>query len=478
MPSAVLTGIALYGGYNVNVEEWKKTQLQKHTSQYTHFDPRVSLKSCLGYISSPQKVCHHGFYPFIHYTIKNRKVKKGKSVAPKKREIYYAAHLDSWIYRYYAYLINEKYNLRVKEIGIDNVAIAYRTDLKKNNIDFSKRAFQFIRSIGPCYVMIGDFTNFFDNLDHAYLKERLCDLLAVDRLTDDWYAVYKNVTRFSYVELKDLLELNGLEDTREGRREFNKRSRKRALSTKLFRANKGIVHANPNCKYGVPQGSPISAALANVYMLIADKQIHEYTSSLGGMYMRYSDDFIVIIPDTEAGEDGKDHYNIIKEILSLVPNLVFEASKTNIFYCSNQTVTNCTNQFIEQEKQGKNIIEFLGFSFDGKCVRIRDKTISKYYNKLYRKLRTIINNQGYSSQNKRISGKNLYKKYSYKGSRRYQKTLAKKEERPIEEKLGYGNFFDYVAEAKEKFGEETVAIVMRRHMQKIRKQLDLIPELK
>lgn len=111
-------------------------------------------------------------------------------------------------------------------------------------------------------------------------------------------------------------------------------------------------------------------------------------------------------------------------------------------------------------------------------LRLRNGTISKYYNKLYRKLRTIINNQGYSPQNKRISGKNLYKKYSYKGSRRYQKTLAKKEERPIEEKLGYGNFFDYVAEAKEKFGEETVAIVMRRHMQKIRKQLDLIPELK
>lgn len=86
MPSAVLTGIALYGGYNVNVEKWKKTQLQKHTYQYTHFDPRVSLKSCLGYISSPQKVCHHGFYPFIHYTIKSRKVKKGKSVAPKKRD--------------------------------------------------------------------------------------------------------------------------------------------------------------------------------------------------------------------------------------------------------------------------------------------------------------------------------------------------------------------------------------------------------
>ena len=88
----------------MDLQEWKAKQSQKVISQYTHFDRRISLESCFEYISSPQKVSHHGFYPFIHHILKSRKVK----AEPKKRNIYYAAHMDSWIYRYYAYLINER----------------------------------------------------------------------------------------------------------------------------------------------------------------------------------------------------------------------------------------------------------------------------------------------------------------------------------------------------------------------------------
>src|SRR5699024_2159519 len=121
-------------------------------------------------------------------------------------------------------------------------------------------------------------------------------LLSIEKLPDDIYAVYKNATRVSYVELQDLLKLNGLEDTRKGRKEFNDRSHERALSPEQFRQNKSIGHTSPHPKYGVPQGSPISAVLANVYMLAADKKLQEYISSFEGFYMRYSDDFIVIIP--------------------------------------------------------------------------------------------------------------------------------------------------------------------------------------
>ena len=46
----------------------------------------------------------------------------------------------------------------------------------------------------------------------------------------------------------------------------------------------------------IPQGSSISAVLANIYMIEADKKINEYVVSLGGMYRRYSDDFIVVVP--------------------------------------------------------------------------------------------------------------------------------------------------------------------------------------
>ena len=56
----------------MNLYEWKEKQSQKMAPQYTHFDRRISLDKCFGYITSPNKVAHHGFYPFIHYTIKSR----------------------------------------------------------------------------------------------------------------------------------------------------------------------------------------------------------------------------------------------------------------------------------------------------------------------------------------------------------------------------------------------------------------------
>ena len=39
--------------------------------------------------------------------------------------------------------------------------------------------------------MIGDFTKFFDMLDHDYLKGQWCSLLQVERLPKDHYAVFK-----------------------------------------------------------------------------------------------------------------------------------------------------------------------------------------------------------------------------------------------------------------------------------------------
>ena len=39
--------------------------------------------------------------------------------------------------------------------------------------------------------MIGDFTHFFDNLDHAYLKKQWCSLLECERLPKDHYNVLR-----------------------------------------------------------------------------------------------------------------------------------------------------------------------------------------------------------------------------------------------------------------------------------------------
>ena len=110
-------------------------------------DFRTDLSKCSDYITSPEKVATHAFYPFIHYTIEFEKYSKDKGKKIKKREICYASHIDRCIYQYYNHLLDEMYIKRVHEIDISDSVVAYRSDLKKNNIHFSHDAFSFIKKM-------------------------------------------------------------------------------------------------------------------------------------------------------------------------------------------------------------------------------------------------------------------------------------------------------------------------------------------
>lgn len=171
--------------------------------KYIHFDEKVSLylDSIRKYVLNPDSIATHSFYPFIHFTKKQNKFGKEK----KYREIRYCCHLDRCVYQRYSFLLNFIYNKHVENIGINDVAIAYRDNLNKNNIDFAKEAFDSIKQMSPCTVIVGDFTDFFDNLDHDYLKNALCKLLNVDKLPNDYYAIYKNITRYASWDWSDLV---------------------------------------------------------------------------------------------------------------------------------------------------------------------------------------------------------------------------------------------------------------------------------
>ena len=139
--------------------------IQKSKKAYAHFDLRTNVVKARKYITNPDKIKHHGFYPFIKYVMEYdrfHKVDGELKVDTKKRPICYSAHIDRCIYQYYSALLNEKYNLRLKRDGIDKVPVAYRTDLHCNNIDIFKQIVDFINEHLSCYVMIGDFTKFFD----------------------------------------------------------------------------------------------------------------------------------------------------------------------------------------------------------------------------------------------------------------------------------------------------------------------------
>lgn len=437
----------------MNTQQWINSEkVIKHSKKsYSHFDYRTNVSLCSDYITSPEKVSKHGFYPFIHYEIKMVKFNKNKGKKPPKvRDICYAAHIDRCIYQYYNFLLNEKYNERIENDGISSVPVAYRTDLHQSNIHFAKRAFDFIRTSQSCYVMIGDFTGFFDNLDHTYLKKQWCSLIGNDRLPEDHYAVYKNITRYSKWEMTDLLKLNGLPNDASGIKKLNNKSL--VISHKQFNENRNMIVKNQN-SYGIPQGSPISALLANVYMLDVDKIIYDIVTAQNGMYMRYSDDFIIALPNIEKKAAENILSNIVK-LINLTDGLTLQNEKTQFFLFDGKTIVNCGSDFHSDADCKNRYINFLGFTFNGKDVVIRPKTVTKYYYRMYRKAKGITSQGGISKNGKKISNRNLYQKYSIRGA--YGKD---------------GNFLSYVLRAQSVFGEPSIERDTKNHMQKIRRAL-------
>lgn len=432
----------------MNFDEWKEKVKRK---RYAHFDKKITLHQAWKYISNPQNIITHSFFPFIHHTLKITKYSKAKGKTTKKREICYSAHMDRYIYQYYAYLLNDEYNKRAVVDGFDKCSIAYRNNLKMNNIDFSKKAFDKIKELKECYVIIGDFKNFFDSLDHKYLKKRMCDLLQVDKLREDYYAVFKNITKYSTWELSDLLNENRLLPNIYGIRKLNKQDL--VIPWSKFKALKKD-RVKPNKQpFGIPQGSPISAVLSNIYMIEFDVEMNSYVSSKDGLYMRYSDDFIVIIPKEKASPLDQE-LNQLMSIIKKTPSLILEPDKTQLFEYNEGNVDSFEIHEAALIKTSKKKIDYLGFSFDGKIVTIRDKTISKYYNKLNRNVKKILKRNEDSKTKEMI---NLYRKFGYHG---ISKDVKKR------------NFLSYVALAERKFGpNERVSLVKRRHIQKIKKRL-------
>ncbi len=433
----------------------KKKSIFKYKT-YAHFDERKCVDSIKEYIYNPTKIKEHSFYPFIldihkmnKFDVEKYKLrKKGEYsenlLKPKSRNIMFSSHIDRYIYQLYNYKLNIRYNKFAKTYGIDKCSIAYRNNLHgKNNISFAHEVFKFILNTNNCYIMIGDFKDFFENIQHKYLKRMLCKIFYASRLEEDYYAVFKNITSYSYFDLKDICKIKNI--TKKDLYKREKITDKITGKTKeVFKMNK-IMNANEigiykkylkhNKEMGIPQGSSISSVLANIYMIDADKKINDLVTSNKGIYRRYSDDFIVVIP-CESSEKFKYVFKSIKEILKKNGNPQLEDKKTKVFFYKENTIKNVNTEFLKNTLNRKNEIDFLGFSFDGKKIKIRDKSLSKFYYRMYGKIKTIAKCHGITKKGKRISNKELYRLYSEYGK-----------------KIGHGNFITYNERCEKKFNE-------------------------
>ena len=182
----------------------KKRKIYKNKN-YTHFDSRKpEYWKYLNSIKNPKWIERHAFYPFIYYK-EGRNKFNGEEIIPKSRDIRYSSHIDRYIYEYYNDILSKKYNKYAKQLGINQAVIAYRTNLNKNNIHFSRDVFKFLNKQENAFIIVSDFTNFFDSLNHQYLKDRLKEILKVDTLPNDYYKIFKSITKYSYIEYNDIL---------------------------------------------------------------------------------------------------------------------------------------------------------------------------------------------------------------------------------------------------------------------------------
>ena len=145
-----------------------------------------------------------------------------------------------------------------------------------------------------------------------------------------------------------------------------------------------------------------------------------------------------------------------------------------IFKCFDGKIVNCTSKYIHDGNDGKNAVDFLGFSFDGTNIRIRSKTIGKFYNNMYRTIKYDIRNGR--------GTKRAYKKFSERGSAYYRQNNKRNTHTTGDAlKIARGNFHDYVFRAESIFkiteDRESIGTDTNKSMQKIRKAVNAAKRL-
>ena len=260
--------------------QWFKTR------GYRHFDAPVG-SDYAEKVCNSEFVAGHSWLPLIHFVKRIKRYKKiDNKTVYKDRDIMFASHRDACILGKYSFELSRLLDEHYVKFGLDGNVIAYRK-LGRANYNFSADAFRFAKAKGECVVLCFDITGFFDNLDHGILKNRLKRLLKVDELPADWFSVFWHITKFNKVEMADLLA-----DPNFGPRVKEKSREPIATIAEVNKAGIAIV-PNPN-KFGIPQGTPISSAMSNLYMMDVDQVMVEAINKIDGLYQRYSDDILVI----------------------------------------------------------------------------------------------------------------------------------------------------------------------------------------
>lgn len=397
---------------------------------FPHFDLPLSFDDAKSKVTDPAYVAAKPFWPFIGFVDRKRRFKKNKEtiiIKTKDRPLRYCSHHDGYIHSYYAMHLAAKYEAKIVEMNIADGVVGYRQNIG-TNVDMAKAAFDEIRRRKDCVVIAFDIEGFFESIDHRVLKSNLQTVLGVDRLAPDWFKVFRSMTQYSWVEIESLAE----------RVDFELAKPPRPLCSAgdfrvKIRGDGGAFSKilNTNLKgYGIPQGSPISAVLSNIYMMEFDRACARFVESLGAFYKRYSDDIILVC---RPGQQKLIVDFVTQEISKLGPSMKISAEKTEI------------SEFKGAADGGlicDRPVTYLGLTFDGNHTRLRHRTVSRYYRRMS------------------YAARHTAKAAARAGSR---KVFMRKLYRELTH-LGKQNFYSYAKRAKVILGENTPVRQLRRHV--------------
>ena len=423
-------------------DKWKYKELKYQANnkrKYLHFDRSIQFHKNIQWFKSYFKnsvinVSKHGFYPLIKADIitprikheKDSKTGRKKPVMKEKiRPISYASHFDSFIYSWYSTVLTFFYEKKVKDLKIDDCVLAY-LEKGKSNIHFAHEVFEFVRGLSieneSCVALAFDLSSFFDGLDHDILKQKWCKIFDItdDKLPKDHFAVYKSLTDYTFVR-KDELEVHFPIPIGKGIR------LERLCTPKQFREviiKEELLEKNPfynkicgskklGSKCGIPQGSPMSACLSNIYMIDFDCVLNEEAKSRGAIYRRYCDDLIVICKTEDWEYFQMLITNSIKQYEVIVNN-----EKTEItFFKRNQKSE--IRGFTKDDKYRN--LQYLGFEFNGQNAYIRSSSMSRYSNRMSSKVEQAVNdaNDFEFGQKDFVFKKKLLQRFTQRGSRNF-----------------------------------------------------------
>lgn len=404
---------------------------------YLHLTPHLNVTgrhtTIKAYITDKEKIAVHNFSPLIYKTIRERRYKKTELttgpqrahswlndkgeivISAKDRPIHYPAHLDGAIYGYYAVeVLGALYEDTLKaNQKLSDCVTAYRRESGKSNIHHAAEAFNQIRQRGDCVAIAMDIKGFFSSLDHRMLKKTWANLIGLPSLPPDHFNVFKSVTNFSYVDLKSFRQAHGGFDEYKLRQHYRRGSKGffakrddlyRAIKEGRLRVKKNQWRGpkddgvwSHNAKklirrpIGIPQGLALSSVLANLYMLPFDCELLAEVEKVGGVYRRYSDDLVIICEQKHMSHLISTAEQKIKDLKLKISTdkteiCAFSKTKDSRFLTA-QTLAH-TAPYKMSNKQGK--FTYLGFSFDGRKVLIKDKNISRFYRRMKQAVRKRV----------------------------------------------------------------------------------------